>query len=127
MFFLATFAVKFFLPFPGKSKPATAKNAENFCKEQSSQRKPHQDAALRLKMLLSILVQNSPREGQCFQFHTGSPLASRSEKVSLLPLTISRARKTSASPCFTFEPVMVISSPLAKAIPISSKKDFGHR
>ena len=85
------------------------------------------DAALRSNKLLSFLVQNSPGVGQCFQLHTGSPLASRSEKVSLLPLTISRARKTSASPCFTFEPVMVISSPLAKAIPISSKKDFGHR
>ena len=38
-----------------------------------------------------------------------------------------RARIRSVSPSLIFEPVIAISSPLVKLIPMSSKKDFGHR
>jgi len=66
------------------------------------------------------------RRFQWRQSQTGSPFASRRTKLSF-PLTISRTRKTSVSPGFTFEPVMATSSPLAKLMPISSRKVFGHK
>ena len=60
------------------------------------------------------------------QFQTGFPLSSRRTNVSF-PFTTSRARIRSASPCFTFDPVRVTSSPLLKLMPMSSKKDLGQR
>lgn len=53
------------------------------------------------------------------QLHAGLPLLLRNRSVSV-PLTSSRARITSDAPCFTFEPVTAIWSPLLKLMPISS-------
>src|ERR1035437_4593990 len=64
--------------------------------------------------------------GQRCQLQTGLPFSSRRTRVSV-PFTTSRARMRSASPCLTFEPVRVISSPLLKLTPMSSRKDLGQR
>jgi hypothetical protein len=64
------------------------------------------------------------RGARCAHFpvrgsHTGLPLSSRNISVSV-PFTSCRARITSDISCFTLEPVITISSPLMKLMPISS-------
>ena len=77
-----------------------------------------------MKLFVDVSRDHKISKRSAGQLQTGLPFSSRRTSVSL-PVTTSRARIRSASPCSTLEPVRAISSPLLKLTPMSSRVEKG--